>query len=78
MQRLARTAGAGAWEELSPHSLRRSAITFALDVGASLCDVQDDASRKDPRTTAATIPATAWTGTPPIPIWRDSIAGLLT
>jgi site-specific recombinase XerD len=36
--------------QLSPHSLRRSAITFALDVGASLRDVQDYAGHKDPRT----------------------------
>jgi integrase len=28
-----RTAGVGAWEQLSPHSLRHSAITFALDAG---------------------------------------------
>ena len=31
----------GAWEQLSPHSLRHSAITFALDAGAALRDVQD-------------------------------------
>ena len=31
VRRLARTAGIGAWERLSPHSLRHSAITFALD-----------------------------------------------
>ena len=35
VRRLARTAGVGAWEQLSPHSLRHSAITFALDAGAS-------------------------------------------
>ena len=51
MRRLARTAGVGAWEQLSPHSLRHSAITFALDTGASLRDVQDYAGHKDPRTT---------------------------
>jgi hypothetical protein len=34
-----------------PHSLRHSAITFALDAGASLRDVQDYAGHKDPRTT---------------------------
>ena len=57
--RLARTAGIGAWEQLSPHSLRHSAITFALDAGASLRDVQDYAGHKDPRTTrryASTLP----------------------
>ena len=31
VRRLARTAGIGAWEQLSPHCLRHSAITFALD-----------------------------------------------
>src|SRR5271165_5957423 len=41
VRRLVRTAGIGAWEQLSPHSLRHSAITFALDAGASLRDVQD-------------------------------------
>jgi site-specific recombinase XerD len=41
VRRLTRTAGIGAWEQLSPHSLRPSAITFALDAGASLRDVQD-------------------------------------
>jgi integrase/recombinase XerD len=51
VRRLARTAGVGAWEQLSPHSLRHSAITFALDAGASLRDVQDYAGHRDPRTT---------------------------
>ena len=31
VRRLAHAAGVGAWEQLSPHSLRHSAITFALD-----------------------------------------------
>ena len=51
MRRLARTGGIEAWQELSPHSLRHSAITFALDAGATLRDVQDYAGHKDPRTT---------------------------
>jgi len=51
VRRLARSAGVGAWEQLSPHCLRHSAITFALDAGASLRDVQDYAGHKDPRTT---------------------------
>ena len=37
--------------QLSPHCLRHSAITFALDAGAALRDVQDYAGHKDPRTT---------------------------
>jgi site-specific recombinase XerD len=51
VRRLARTAGISSWEDLSPHSLRHSAITFALDAGATLRDVQDYAGHKDPRTT---------------------------
>ena len=51
VRRLARTAGIGAWERLSPHSLRYSAITFALAADASLRDVQDYVGHKDPRTT---------------------------
>ena len=49
MRRLARAAGVGSWEQLSPHSLRHSAVT--LDAGTSLRDVQDYAGHKDPRTT---------------------------
>ena len=51
VRRLARDAGIEAWDELSPHCLRHSAITFALDAGAALRDVQDYAGHKDPRTT---------------------------
>jgi integrase/recombinase XerD len=51
VRRLTRTAGIETWQELSPHSLRHSAITFALDAGTALRDVQDYAGHKDPRTT---------------------------
>ncbi|MGH3217919.1 MAG: tyrosine-type recombinase/integrase, partial [Streptosporangiaceae bacterium] len=51
VRRLARQAGIETWDQLSPHSLRHSAITLALDAGASLRDVQDYAGHKDPRTT---------------------------
>jgi integrase/recombinase XerD len=51
VRRLARAAGIETWQELSPHSLRHSAITFALDAGTTLRDVQDYAGHKDPRTT---------------------------
>ncbi len=51
VRRLARDAGIHAWDQLSPHCLRLSAITFALDAGTTLRDVQDYAGHKDPRTT---------------------------
>jgi integrase/recombinase XerD len=51
VRRLARTAGLDCWTRLSPHSLRHTAITLALDAGVSLRDVQDYAGHKDPRTT---------------------------
>lgn len=51
VRRLARTAGIPHWAALSPHSLRHTAITLALDAGASLRDVQDYAGHADPRTT---------------------------
>lgn len=50
-RRLAREADVETWGQPSPHSLRHSAITLALDAGASLRDVQDYAGHKDPRTT---------------------------
>ncbi|MGH3099234.1 MAG: tyrosine-type recombinase/integrase [Streptosporangiales bacterium] len=51
VRRLARAAGIPCWEQLSPHSLRHTAITLALDAGASIRDVQDYAGHRDPRTT---------------------------
>ena len=51
VRRLARDAGIEAWDQLSPHCLRHSAITFALNAGATLRNVQDYAGHKDPRTT---------------------------
>jgi integrase/recombinase XerD len=50
VRRLARAAGIQDWQRLSPHSLRHSAITFALNAGAPLRDVQDNAGHKDPCT----------------------------
>jgi integrase/recombinase XerD len=47
----ARAAGIEAWAKLSPHSLRHTAITLALDAGAPLRDVQDFAGHRDARTT---------------------------
>ena len=51
IRRLAHTADIPSWSTLSPHSLRHTAITLALDAGASLRDVQDYAGHRDPRTT---------------------------
>ncbi|WP_225922804.1 tyrosine-type recombinase/integrase [Pseudonocardia oceani] len=51
VRRLARAAEVPQWSELSPHSLRHTAITLALDAGAPLRDVQDYAGHRDPRTT---------------------------
>ncbi len=49
VRRLARRAGIS--KRISPHSLRHSAITAALDAGVPLRDVQDFARHADPRTT---------------------------
>ncbi len=54
LRRLATDAGpelADIAGRLSPHSLRHTAITAALDAGVSLRDVQDYARHADPRTT---------------------------
>jgi integrase/recombinase XerD len=49
VRRLARAAGMT--KTISPHSLRHTAVTLALDSGVSLRDVQDLARHADPRTT---------------------------
>jgi len=49
VRRLARHAGID--KTISPHSLRHSFITAALDAGVPLRDVQEAASHADPRTT---------------------------
>jgi site-specific recombinase XerD len=41
----------GIAKKISPHSLRHSSITAALDAGVLLRDVQEAASHADPRTT---------------------------
>jgi integrase/recombinase XerD len=46
-----RLARAGLSKRLSPHSLRHSFITAALDAGVPLRDVQEATSHSDPRTT---------------------------
>jgi site-specific recombinase XerD len=49
VKRLARRAGIE--KSISPHSLRHSFITAALDAGVALRDVQEAASHAHPRTT---------------------------
>ena len=49
VRRLARRAGIA--QHISPHSLRHTFVTLALDAGVSLRDVQDAAGHADPRTT---------------------------
>ncbi len=49
VRRLAKHAGID--KTISPHSLRHSFITAALDAGVPLRDVQEAASHADPRTT---------------------------
>jgi integrase/recombinase XerD len=49
VRRLARAAGLQ--KAVSPHSLRHSFVTLALDAGVPLRDVQDSAGHADPKTT---------------------------
>jgi site-specific recombinase XerD len=49
VRRLAKAAGIE--KRVTPHSLRHSFITAALDAGVALRDVQEAASHADPRTT---------------------------
>ncbi len=49
VRRLCRAAGIA--KRISPHWLRHSFITAALDAGVPLRDVQEAASHADPRTT---------------------------
>lgn len=51
IRRLAREAGIGSWERLSPHSLRHAFATTARAEGVALEDVQDAMGHADPRTT---------------------------
>ena len=55
VRRLARTAGIGAWEQLSPHSLRHSAITFAQGRGVA-SDATFRARREDGVAGPAALP----------------------
>jgi integrase/recombinase XerD len=51
VRRLAHKAGANAAAVISPHGLRHTFATEALDAGASLRDLQDAMGHADPRTT---------------------------
>jgi hypothetical protein len=70
VRRLAKAAGIEVWDQLSPHSLRHTGITRALDAGATLRDARRAGLRwpRGPAPPAAmTAPATTWTATPPTP-----------
>lgn len=51
VRRVGKAAGLPGAERLSPHSLRHTVATAALDAGAPLRDVQDMLGHADPRTT---------------------------
>ena len=66
VRRLARDAGIEAWDQLSPHCLRHSAITFALDAARPCATCRTmPATRTPARPAGTTMPGTAWTATPP-------------
>jgi integrase len=73
VRRVARRAGIT--KRISPHSLRHSFITAALDAGVSLRDVQIAAvtPTRGPRP-VMTVPSTTWTATPAISSPRSSLA----
>lgn len=51
IRRLARQAGIESADRITPHSMRATFITTALDEGVPLRDVQDSVGHADPRTT---------------------------
>lgn len=51
LRRLATAAGIDGAERISPHSMRHTFATTALDAGVPLRDVQDSMGHRDPRTT---------------------------
>ncbi len=51
LRRLAQQAGIDGAERISPHSMRHTFATTALDAGVPLRDVQDSMGHRDPRTT---------------------------
>ena len=51
LRRLAAAGGVDSPERLSPHSMRHTCATVALDSGVALIDVQASMGHEDPRTT---------------------------
>ncbi|MFJ8213249.1 tyrosine-type recombinase/integrase [Streptomyces sp. NPDC096033] len=51
VQRIAKAAGVTAFDKISPHSCRHTAITVALDTGADIGDVQEMVGHANSRTT---------------------------
>ena len=51
VRRLAKAAQIRSWEQLTPHSLRHTFATLALDAGASLIDLQDQMRHRSLDTT---------------------------
>jgi integrase/recombinase XerD len=51
VRRIARKAGIAGADSISPHSLRHTFATDALNAGVSLRDLQDAMGHADPRTT---------------------------
>jgi integrase/recombinase XerD len=77
VKRLARRAGIT--KCISPHRLRHSFITAALDAGVPRRDVQDPASHADPKTTMRYDRGGAHSiATPPTPLPRSWPAPPLT
>ncbi|GIJ19378.1 hypothetical protein Vlu01_00020 [Micromonospora lutea] len=72
IKRLARRAGFAPANALSPHSLRRTAITEFLAIsGGDLCRAEDFAGHADTRTTRVTTGiAISWTTRGPVRCFR--------
>lgn len=51
VRRLTKLAGIRSWEQITPHSLRHTFATLALDAGASLVDLQDQMRHRSLDTT---------------------------
>jgi integrase len=80
VRRLAADAGIAEWDRLSPHSLRHTGITLALDAGCRCVMCRTTPAIATPaQRDATTIPATVWTAprptlSPPISPERPTAA----